>query len=126
MGSELDGSVTVKAYGNGRNYFDASEQAMKNAVNDVLFKGISAGTGGCESRALVPEANARLKYEDFFNAFFRDGGEYRRYVSLRDERLTDKLSRGKIKTPQGETRAIVVRVLRGELKTRLKGEGILE
>ena len=43
MGVELDGSQTLKAWGTGRNYSDACEQAKKNAVRDVLFKGIKNG-----------------------------------------------------------------------------------
>ena len=53
LGRELDGSLTLEAYGKGRNRFDASEQAKKEAVYSVIFKGIKAGNGGCESLSPV-------------------------------------------------------------------------
>jgi hypothetical protein len=70
MGVEGDGSQTLKSWGNGRNRKDACEQAKKNAVKEVLFKGIIHGRSGCEQRPLVPEVNAEMKYENFFNSFF--------------------------------------------------------
>lgn len=126
LGSELDGSITVKAWGNGRNYSDACEQAMKNAVSDVLFKGIIEGKDGCSPRPLVPEVNARQKYEDYFNRFFADGGEYKRYVSLKDERFGDKRKRDKKEARQSVTHGIVLRILRADMKTKLIADGILK
>jgi hypothetical protein len=123
LGSELDGSITVKAWGNGRNYSDACEQAMKNAVNDVLFKGIIEGKDGCSPRPLVPEVNARQKYEDYFNRFFADGGEYKRYVSLKDARSGDRDKKG---ARQSVTYGIVLRILRTDMKTKLIADGILK
>ena len=93
LGVELDGSQTLKAWGNGRNREDAVEQAKKNAVRDVIFKGIREGKQDCNQKPLVFEVNAQEKYEDYFNKFFADGGEYRNYISLKDERIFDKIKR---------------------------------
>ena len=38
LGSELDGSITLRAWGTGRNRFDAVDQAKKNALREVIFK----------------------------------------------------------------------------------------
>jgi len=70
MGVELDGSQTVKAWGIGRNRTDASEQARKNAVRDVLFNGISSGRQECNIKPVLFEVNAQEAHEDFFNKFF--------------------------------------------------------
>ena len=43
LGTELDGSQTLKAWGTGSNLEDASEQAKKQAIRDVIFKGINKG-----------------------------------------------------------------------------------
>ena len=50
MGIEMDGSQTLKAWGYGKNRIDAVEQAKKNAVRDVLFKGIRNGKTECNIR----------------------------------------------------------------------------
>ncbi len=43
LGTELDGSQNLLNWGEGQNHSHAIEQANKNAVRDVIFKGIHAG-----------------------------------------------------------------------------------
>ena len=126
LGVELDGSQTLKAWGNGRNRADAVEQAKKNAVRDVIFKGIIEGKQDCNQKPIVFEINAQEKYEDYFNAFFADGGEYKNFISLKDERIFDKISRDIKKTSEGVTNGIVLRVLRAELKKKLITDSIIK
>jgi len=124
-GTELDGSVTLKAWGNGRNYFDATEQAKKNAVRDVLFKGIRNGQPDCPSTPLVLEPGAQNKYEQYFAHFFKDNGPYLAYVNLKDERIGHKLTRDKKGAQNSVTESAVVRVKRLELKKRLIEDKII-
>ena len=126
MGIELDGSQTLKAWGNGRNRSDAVDQAKKNAVMDVIFNGISEGKSDCNIKPLVFEVNAREKYEDYFNKFFADGGAYKNFISLRDERIFDKMSRDKKKARESVTHGLIVRVLRAELREKLIADGIIK
>jgi hypothetical protein len=126
MGSELDGSVTVKAWGNGRNYSDALEQAKKNAVYDIMFKGITEGHSSCSRIPLVPAGNARITHESYFNNFFRDDGEFKKFVTLQDERYSDKWHRDRQGARQSVTYGIVLRILRSDLKAKLINDGILK
>ncbi len=126
MGVELDGSQTIKAWGNGRNRSDAVDQAKKNAIRDVIFFGINEGKSECNSKPLIFEVNAQDKYEDYFAKFFADGGEYKNFISLRDERIFDKLSRDKKKARESVTHGMIVRVLRNELKAKLITDGIIK
>jgi hypothetical protein len=126
LGVELDGSQTLKAWGNGRNRADAVEQAKKNAVRDVLFKGIQEGKQECNQKPLVFEINAQEKYEDYFNLFFADGGEYKNFISLRDERIGDKINRDRKRNAESVTNGLVVRVLRSELKAKLIADKIVK
>lgn len=126
LGVELDGSQTLKAWGNGRNRSDAVDQAKKNALRDVLFNGITEGKNECNMKPLIFEVNAQEKYEDYFNKFFADGGEFKNFISLRDERIFDKISRDKKKARQSVTHGLIVRVLRTELKEKLIADGILK
>lgn len=122
LGVELDGSQTLLAWGEGRNKADAEEQAKKNAVRDVIFKGINSGKSDCTKPPLVNTPNAQKKYEEYFNAFFADGGEYKKYISLDDHK---RRSGDKEHYQYGEKRSVTVRVLRSELKKRLQDDGIL-
>jgi hypothetical protein len=127
LGVEMDGSQTLKAWGKGKGRADAAQQAKKNAVRDVLFKGNFTGSKECNFKALILEVNAQEKYEDYFNAFFKDGGEYENYVSLKDERLAATVFRGsESRNKDQSTYSVVVRVLRVELKEKLIKDGILK
>lgn len=120
---ELDGSQTLRVYGKGRNRTDAIEQAKKNAVYEVLFSGIKNGNGGCNTQPLMLEVNAKEKYEYYFNIFFKDRGEYLKYISMEDQRIQTK------KYGYRDSQmyyAITVRVLRPELKQRLIDDGIIK
>ena len=123
MGVELDGSQTLRVQGYGRNRSDAKEQAMKNAVWAVIFDGIREGAEGCNMRPLVAEVNAKERYEDYFNLFFADNGEYKKYVSLRD---TKKRSGGRSKDKLGYAYDLTIRVLRSALKARLKADNLID
>lgn len=122
LGTELDGSQTLLAWGEGKNKADAIEQAKKNAVSDVIFKGINAGKSSCTKAPLVNTPNARQKYEEFFNSFFADGGEYKNFVSMKDNK---RKSGDKENYQYGEKQSVTVRVLRPQLKKYLQDKGIL-
>jgi hypothetical protein len=128
LGVEMDGSQTLKTWGKGKNRFDAEEQALKNAVSDVIFKGNFKGSRDCNIRPLITEVNAREKYESYFNAFFRDGGEYKNFVNLKDERLAREVPVRSVEARNRDqsTVSAVVRVLRVELKEKLEKDGILK
>ena len=126
LGTEMDGSLTVKAWGNGHNRADAIEQARKNAVNDVIFKGITEGSGGCNVRPVIGEVNARMKYESYFDAFFRDRGDFQRFVSTEDEKYSDRFKRDPRMSRHGYTYGVVLRVKRSELREKLISDGILK
>lgn len=128
LGVELDGSQTLRCWGVGRNKKDAVEQAKKNAVRTVLFKGVRGGLSGCNTRPVVTEVNAEEKYEDYFNVFFMDGGEYAKYVSMKDEKRMNlfKKDKEKEKSRHFVKYGITVRVLRAELKKRLEGDNLLK
>ena len=123
MGVELDGSQTLRVQGYGRNRSDAKEQAMKNAVWAVIFDGIKDGVEGFNMRPLVTEVNAKERYEDYFNIFFSDNGAYLEYVSLRD---TKRRSGGRSKDKLGYAYDLTIRVLRPQLKARLKADNVID
>lgn len=123
MSVELDGSQTLRSYGTGRNKADAVEQAKKNAVYAVIFQGITTGKAGCNMRPLVSEVNARERYEEYFNIFFMDGGEYLKYVSSEDEKNRSKQH---VKTKTYANYAVTVRVLRQDLKKRLMSDNVIK
>lgn len=123
LASELDGSLTIRVTGGGKNKKDAEEQARKNAVHAIIFNGVHDKKTGTTTRPLVTEVNARERHEDYFNKFFTDGGEYKKYVSENDAK---RLSKEKSGNKYERKYRLTIRVLRSELKARLKSDGIIK
>ena len=87
IGSEMDGSCTVTAWGRARNALDAYKQAQKQAVYDIVFTGVEPQTSNLTRQLpLLIEVNAKDKYQDYFENFFIDEGEYSEYCSMKDKR----------------------------------------
>ena len=126
ISQELDGTVTVSCIGNGRNRLDAVEQAKKNSIFQLLFKGVSSNKSNCNIRPLVPEVNAETKYKDYFNNFFRDKGEYLKYVSEQDEKILNKFKRYKGKSENEKYFSILLRINLPLLELKLKQDNIIK
>ena len=124
-GSELDGSITVQAWGNGKNRSDAIEQAKKNAIRDVIFKGIQQGKSDCDRSPLITEPHVMERNKEYFYKFFADGGEFNKYITLKDEQTSDKIKRDKKNARESVTHAIVIRINSFELKRKLITDGLI-
>ena len=122
ISKEMDGSLTLRVWGTGRNKTDALEQAKKQAVYDVLFKGITRGNTDYNMRPIMTEVNARQRYQDYFDIFFMDRGEYRKYISMEDKRAGSTRTR---RNYRDVTVGTTVRVLVPQLRARLKEDGLL-
>lgn len=127
IGVELDGSQTVKAWGQGRNRTDAIEQAKKQALKDVLFHGINNGKSDCSNKALLLEVNAEEKYENYFAKFFTDEGEFLNYVSYEDANPKHiESTKERKKAGSQEYYGLIVRVQRMKLKEKLISDKIIK
>lgn len=123
MGTDLDGSETVRAWGNGRNKAQALETARKNAVKAVLFDGITGGMKGCNVRPVIGGVNAYERYETYFNRFFTDGGAYQEYTSFVDAKDHSSV---KSADKNMEHWGAVIRVDRAGLRQRMIDDGIIK
>lgn len=75
------GTCVIKVWSYSKDPRVATEQAKKNAVHGVIFKGVAATERTRAFKALVSDPAKEQEAEGFFNAFFADGGDYMRYVS---------------------------------------------
>ncbi len=128
IGTELDGSYTIRAWGRGRNGVDAYVQARKTAVYDVIFNQIqfASGTAPSTSGVLQPlllEVNAKKKYESYFNAFFADKGEFENYCTMKERRLWSSHFQ---RTDAQVQAQVTVKVYRDKLKQKLIDDNILK
>lgn len=76
------GTDLIKVWSYSRNPDVAIEQAKKNAIHGIVFRGF-AGSGRISGKkALVTDPATETSKADFFKEFFADGGRYMKYVSL--------------------------------------------
>lgn len=122
LGKSMDGTQTLRVWASGRNRTDAIEQAMKKAVYEVTFNGINAGGGECNAYPVVDEANARKKYEDYFDRFFANGGAYKQYVSIQNQK---KSIMDKFRGDGTDLYGIIVVVDRPSLRQRYESDNII-
>jgi len=77
----VTGTYLVKAWSYSKKPDVAIEQAKKNAVHGVIFKGITGHAGVSGQGPLATNPNIEQEKKDFFDAFFADGGKYLKFVS---------------------------------------------
>jgi hypothetical protein len=81
-GIGADGTYLLKVftYSNKKNL--PMEQAKKNAVHAVLFKGFPGNndTGCYTQKPICTNPNIEFEKREFFDTFFADGGKYMKYV----------------------------------------------
>jgi hypothetical protein len=116
-----DGTIVLRAWGNGNNKSEAIEQAKKNALHEVLFDGIRDGVQMIDP--LLLEVNAKEKFGFYFSTFFQDDGAYLMYVT---ENKSKKDSAIKAENNYQEKYGIIVEVNRELLKNRLINDNILK
>ena len=124
ISTELDGSYNIRAFGRARNAVTAYEEARKQAVYDMLFNGIqSSNSRVSDLRPMMLEVNAKEKYEAYFNAFFADGGLYKKITSLHDTRiLTERWHNNRLQVVVQTS----ITVDRNALKQQLINDNILK
>ena len=122
LGNDIDGKMTLKVWAQGRNRQDAINKALKKAVYDVTFTGITAGNGSANTYPVVDEANARQKYQDYFDKFFVDGGAYTKYVTTKGQK---KSAQDELQGDGFKTYGIIVVVDRSALKKRYQSDNVI-
>ena len=125
-GIAKQGSKLVKVWSYSKNPKHAIGQAMKNAVHGIIFKGYAGGGNGCTSfKPLVSSAIGENNHDEFFDTFFKDGGEFRKYVTATTDGNIAPGDRLKISKREYKI-GVVVNVTTGELRKRLEAEGIIK
>lgn len=81
-GSSYGGSQRLIVWGSGTSKSEAIEQAKKNALHTVLFKGVRKGQKGCQLNPIVTEVNAEQNYSEYFSYFFSNSSIYSQFVKV--------------------------------------------
>ncbi len=119
-GNGVQGTYLLKVWSFSKKPDIALEQCKKNAVHGVIFKGTTATDGCIPQRALAPAPGVEIEYKEFFDYFFRDSGDYLKYVTL-TEGTQDILKVGR------EYKVgIIVTVQKDALRKALEEAGVIK
>lgn len=125
MGTGTDGNYLIKVWSFSRRPHVAAEQAKKNAVHGVIFKGVPQGERGCVSQpALARNSNLEQEKAAFFQDFFREGGKYQKFVNLTTNGAVAAGDRMKIGRREYKI-GIIVSVNKALLRKDLEDAGIV-
>lgn len=121
LGKNYDGTQILKAWGTGETRQAAQIRAYQEALQEILFEGIRNGNSDCESVPLITEADAREKYQSYFNHFFSKEGRFREFVSLAEKKGIERNNRSDFKNAY----AYVIEVNIPSLKRQLQTDNII-
>lgn len=123
LSANYDGSYVIRVQVRAKDAAIAFTDGQRKAVEEVIFKGVKAGSNGISDlKPLCFDLNAREKHEDYFNAFFRDGGAWTQYASLKDKRVGSTRYQ---RDGRQMVESVTVTVNRAGLKARLQADGII-
>ena len=72
-----DGTLYVRTSGLDKSKDLARDQALRNAIRAVMFKGIPNSS---VKRPLISNPSAEQTFRDYFEAFFKEGGKYKMFI----------------------------------------------
>jgi hypothetical protein len=126
LGVKMDGSQTLKSWGSGRTKSEAVEQSKKNAVRDVLFKGIRKGKTECSLKPIIVMVNAQENNETYFNSFFANNGTYKEYVTGYSSKSKFHIFKERRGDDEYITCSIIVDVKRSNLREKMIIDSIIK
>lgn len=119
------GTVSFKVWSYGRTAKEATDQAFRNGVHAVIFKGIPNTTRVAGFKPLVEKLSVMDENQAFFDTFFAEGGEYARFIT---HSTTGQVGAGDVlKVNNKEYKVgVTVTVSQSQLRERLEDEKIVK
>lgn len=126
VGTGMQGTYLIKVWSYSKKPDVAINQAKKNAIHGVIFKGFVGGAQGCTSqKSLVRNSNIEQEKKSFFKEFFSDGGKYMKFVSLTTDGSVAASDRLKISKKEYKI-GVIVSVRKDDLRKDLESAGIIK
>jgi hypothetical protein len=125
VGKNASGSYLLKVWSYSASTFVAEEQAKKNAIHAMVFQGAPENKDKriAHLKPLLQDPTAEVTHAAFFEKFFSDSGEYRRFARMSNNGFADVIKYGKkdMKYKVG----VVVLVETASLRKYLEQAGII-
>ncbi|MDR2232863.1 MAG: hypothetical protein LBE56_07045 [Tannerella sp.] len=117
------GSYLIKVWSYSKKQAVATEQAKKNAVHGVIFRGFAGMNGVSRKPPLANGPNLENEKKEFFDPFFADGGKYMKYVSITNDGSI--AAKDRLKVGKEYKIGVIVSVAVDELRKDLEDAGII-
>ena len=93
VGQAVQGYTLIKVYSYSKDKNTALKQAGKNAVHAVLFRGVADYVNGSTrikgQKPIIPNVLVYDENPEYFKEFFKDGGQYQRYIQMVNNGVPD-------------------------------------
>lgn len=77
----VEGTYLLKVWSYSKSQTKALNEAKRNAVHAVIFRGFASNANCYQQSALATSPGVEEQYKDYFKAFFADGGKYLKYAT---------------------------------------------
>ncbi len=124
VGAGVQGTYQIKVWSYSKKPETAIEQAKKNAIHGIIFKGFADRDRIKGQKALAQSPSLEQEKEDFFKDFFADGGKYQKFISINNNGAIDAGDR--IKIGKEYKIGVVVSVNVADLRKDLESAGIIK
>lgn len=118
------GTYLIKVWSYSKKPDVAIEQAKKNAVHGIIFKGYTGTSTVPGQPALARNVNLEQEKVDFFKPFFEDGGKYMKFVSVSGDGAV--AAEDRMKVGKEYKVGVVVSVNVSALRKDLEAAGIIK
>lgn len=120
----VQGTSLIKVWSYSKKPDVAIEQAKKNAVHGIIFRGFAGRSGVSAQSALTNNPNLVEEKADFFDAFFADGGKYMKFVSLTNDGAV--AAEDRMKVGKEYKVGVLISIRTAELRRDLENAGIIK
>lgn len=126
MGVGVQGTYLVKVWSYSKSPKIAIEQAKKNAIHGIIFRGFTGGGNGCRTqKPIARNSNLEQEHKPFFTDFFAEGGKYMKFVSLSTDGAVGAQDRLRLSKKLYKI-GVIVSVRKDALRVDLEDAGIIK
>lgn len=120
----VQGTYLIKVWSYSKKPDLAIEQAKKNAIHGIIFKGYAGKDAIQGQKPITNNSNLENEKSDFFKEFFIDNGKFNKYVSLSNDGAV--AAEDRMRVGNEFKIGVVVSVNVSLLRKYLEDEGIIK
>ena len=122
VGTGSEGTYVVKVSNYSKKPKKAINEAKRNAVHGVIFKGFGSGNNCTAQKPLASSPGIEEQFKDYFEQFFSDNGKYLKFVNSSGDGTPEDV----VKVNKEYKISITVSVMKDALRAELEQAGVIK